>query len=523
MEQRLENETSTMYELAQNYMLLYAGNEEQFNKKINRAIKKQNAALSQNGYQAEFFLINQKGAEPFPVSKSANIPFSDALIKEIQSKQHGIIHTSIDGEEYTLSIQHIQELKGEYVIILPKDQYLSTLSLAARYMIFAVIIGMTLTSIIITLLVRSLTKPLVSLREQMRKARHGNLQVSVQSTSTTPEISSLIKSFNAMISQMRTLLSSIKSTTSELETTGNELFTVSDQVLFENDKLKKAIEIVKLGSEQTVSTTDQNMEVFQHMNQSFSAIFSDMDELFNKSLSMNLSSKEGEKSFLQMIQAINHFEQEVKGATSTIHEVKRHSQSIASVVTLIQQLAEKTKLLSLNARIEAARAGEAGKGFSVVANEVRKLAEQSSQAAEDISLTISKMGTISQKASNELDRIFAGFQQHFHTAENSQQAFTILKNDIDEISQKIHHVQDELQDLSEVLPAVASSVEEVASISQQTLASTEEMMNVSKQQTLKMNLSHKAGASLINHSQSLSLLTNTFQYIEVEHKETEDL
>lgn len=516
MEQRLENETRMVYELAQNYMRLYAGNEEQFTKNINRAIKKQDAALAQNGYQADFFIVGSNRAEPFPVSKSTNISFSDSLINQIHSKQRGILHTSINGKQYTLSIQHIQELRGEYVIVLPQDEYLKSLNETAQYMVFVVIIGMTLTSIIISLLVRNLTKPLISLREQMKEARNGNLQVSVESTSTTPEISSLIKSFNAMITQMRTLLTSIKNTTSELTTTGNELFTISDQVVLENDKLKSAIEVVKLGSEQTVSTTEENINVFQNMNNSFEKIFGEMEQLFNKSLSMNESSKEGEKSFLQMIQTINHFEQEVKGATGTIHEVKHHSQSISSVVTLIQQLAEKTKLLSLNARIEAARAGEAGKGFSIVANEVRKLAEQSSQAAEDINITISKMGVISQKASDELDDIFAGFQQHFHTAEKSKEAFTILIQDIDEISQKIHNVQNELQDLSEVLPTVASSVEQVASISQQTLASAEEMMNVSKQQTIKMNLSHEAGVKLIDHSQSLSLLTNEFQYTESE-------
>lgn len=512
IEQRLIKEVKSIYDLSQNLMLIYVGNEDKFNKKMNQVIKSQDAQLAQDGLSGSFFLINEKGASPFQISKNTKIKFSQSTIDKIMKKQNGLIHQNIEGDHYTISFQSVQELKGIYVIAIPQSQYLKEVNDMAKYIIIAVIISLSITSVIVILLVRNLTSPLLRLREVMKEARNGNLDVQVKANTTTPEITSLIKSFDAMITQMSSLLYKITATTHDLSETGGDLQHISGEVMTENEQLMKAIQIVKLGAEQTASSSDDSIQMFQSMRGSINNIFEHMNEVMNKTQSMNESAHDGELSVGNLIEAFHHLSDEFKNVSATVQHVKEHSASIAEIVTFIQQMAGQTKLLALNAAIEAARAGEAGSGFAVVANEVRKLAEQSSHATEEIKDTIENMELISLKASNEFEDMLVHFQSHLETASVSKKSFDVLMLEIAAVSEMIRHAQGELVGLNDTLPKMEAAAENFVSVSQETFASAEQVVEASHKQMIKVRKNHEAGEKLKELSQSLAKLNAEFRY-----------
>ncbi len=512
MEQRLNKEAAGIYDIAQNVMLIYVGQEEKFNKKMNQVIKSQDADLAQDGFKGAYYIVNEKGAAPFQISKNSKIRFTEGLLEKIRKKENGLIHQNIDGQLYTLSFRSIQELKGIYVIAIPQKQYLHDINEMSKYIFIVSFISLILTSAILIIMVRSLTNPLIKLREVMKEARNGNLDVQIETNSSTPEITSLVKSFNAMIGQMNTLLYKISMTTKDLSRTGKELRNSSGQVLEENEQLMDAIQVVKIGAEQTAISSEESIQMFQEMNRSLSNIFEQMKAVMEKVLTMNHSAFEGEKYVGKLIAAYNRLEMEFKDVASSVHAVKDHSESIANVVAIIQQIAEQTKLLALNAAIEAARAGESGKGFAVVANEVKKLAEQSSLAASEIKNTIGEMESISVRASNEFAGMMNNFQSHVKTASASKESFDQLMLEIEMVSKMIEKAQGELIGLNLLLPRIESATENYVSVSQETLASTEEMMEASERQINKMKKSHEAGERLTELSQSLAVLNAEFQY-----------
>lgn len=512
MEQRLNKEVITMYDIAQNVMLIYVGQEEKFQKKMNQVIKSQDANLAQDGLKGNYFLVNDKGAAPFQISRNSTINFTEEIAEKIRAKQNGILHQEMNGELYTFSFQPIQELKGIYVIAIPQKQYLQDINEMAKYIFIVAFISLILTSIILILMVRGLTNPLIKLREVMKEARNGNLDVRIETNTATPEITSLVKSYNAMIGQMSTLLYKISSTTKDLSVTGTELRNSSGQVLEENEQLMDAIQVVKIGAEQSAASSDDSIRMFQEMNKSLSNIFDHMKAVMEKVLTMNQSAYEGEKNVGNLIDTFHHFELEFKDVSSSVQAVKDHSESIADVVTIIQQMAEQTKLLALNAAIEAARAGESGKGFAVVANEVKKLAEQSSLAASEIKNTIEKMEYISVKTSDEFAEMMDNFQSHIQTASASKESFDQLMTEIAMVSKMIEQTQGELTGLNLILPKMESATENYVSVSQETLASAEQMMEASQRQIIKMKQNHVAGERLTELSQSLATLNAEFRY-----------
>lgn len=512
MEQRLNKEVAAIYDIAQNVMLIYVGQEEKFYKKMNQVIKSQDADLAQDGLKGDYFIVDDKGATPFQISKNSKIDFTKGLLEKIRKMQNGILHQNIDGELYTLSFHSIQELKGIYVIAIPQKQYLHDINEMAKYIFIVTVISIILTSSILVLMVRSLTNPLIKLREVMKEARNGNLDVRIETNTTTAEITSLVKSFNAMIYQMSTLLYKISSTTKDLSRTGKKLRNSSGQVLEENEQLMDVIQVVKIGAEQAAISSEESIQMFQEMNRSLSNIFEHMKAVMEKVLAMNHSAYEGEKNVGNLIATFNRFEIEFKDVDISVQAVKEHAESIANVVTIIQQIAEQTKLLALNAAIEAARAGESGKGFAVVANEVKKLAEQSSLATSEIKNTIGKMESISIKASNEFARMMNNFQSHVKTASASRESFDQLMLEIAMVSKMIEKAQGELTGLNLLLPRIESATENYVSVSQETLASAEQMMIASERQIIKMKQSHEAGERLTELSQSLAMLNEEFRY-----------
>ena len=511
MEQRLTKEVTSIYDIAQNLMLIYVGDEEKFQGKVNQVIKSQDAKLAQDGLKGSYYLINNNGAVPFQISKNTKLTFTDTVLEEIRKKQNGLIHRKINGDLYTISFQSVQEFKGIYTIAIPQSQYLKEINESAKYILFVVLISLSITSIIIVLLVRSLTSPLSKLREVMREARNGNLAIQVEANTTTPEIISLVKSFDAMIMQMGNLLYEISTTTYDLSSTGKELSEMSSQVLEENEQLNDAIHIVKMGAEQTAASSKESIKMFQEMKTSVDHMFAQMKEVMQKAHSMNDSAHNGEKSVGNLLHLFNDFELEFRGVSRTIEDVKTYSESIAKVVTLIQQIAGQTKLLALNAAIEAARAGESGSGFAVVANEVRKLAEQSSEATEEIKRTIEQMESISIKASNEFNEMFNRFQTHLKTASKSRETFDELLLEIEAVSSMIKKAEHELIGLNYALPKMESVTENSVSVSQQTLASAEQMMMASQKQRMKVKKSHEVGGKLTQLSQSLESLNSKFK------------
>lgn len=183
----------------------------------------------------------------------------------------------------------------------------------------------------------------------------------------------------------------------------------------------------------------------------------------------------------------NHMMQESKQAqeavSQAVHMLGDKSQEIESIVELITAIANQTNLLSLNAAIEAARAGEAGRGFAVVAEEVRKLAENSAQAARDIARLITEIQQGIIATVKEIDRSNQLYSQQ-------EQAVNITRDMFSHIEEGAHSITDAIQEVSAVLEEVLSSTDEmvrnmdnVAANNEESAASIQEIAALSKQQT----------------------------------------
>ncbi|WP_281203238.1 methyl-accepting chemotaxis protein [Cytobacillus kochii] len=511
MEQRLDKETSYIYEIAQNLLLIYIDDENEYTTKLNQVIRRQESQLAQDGFSAYFFLINQNGADPFSVSENRPINFPDNVVETITQQQNGIIERDMNGETYTIAFRNIQELKGIYTIAIPQSQYLQTLTEMSQFIGVTVLLCLLVTGVIVILLVRNLTNPISKLTIMMRQASKGQLINDIKMESTTPEIVSLINSYQTMIAHMRKLLTNIMDATDNLSQSGNSLDHISHKVKLENEELLVGIQVVKQGAEQTAISSEESIKKFQSMKEKTNKLFDSMDSMMKKAYTMEGTAVDGEESISKVIATFESFSTSFSKMTHTVAQMNNYFSSIEKVTSVIQDISTQTKLLALNASIEAARAGESGRGFAVVATEVGALAEKSAQAVELVKENIISMKDISSRTLFESEETNNHFLQYKEIMNKNRTAFDLLMKEVLSVCNIIDESKRQLVGLQTILPQMEDKTEYALAISQETLAKSEQMVMDSNHLMKEVAQSHEEGLKISSLARKLKELNKEYQ------------
>lgn len=489
MHERLEKETSTIYVMAQNTMLMYVGQEEKFQSKMEQIIRDQDASFAKEGLNASFFFLSEAEVKPFKVSQTSQFKWEDSFIQKVKKLEAGVLETKWNGQTYTIAFQHIQELKGIYLLVIPQEEYLHNVNQLKNSLLLFSVFSIVIIAIVILLFVKTMVSPLLKLREIMRVARDGQLAEVTSIKTSIPEINSLINSYNLLIKRLKLLLSDMHATSTHLAKTNNILQMEAQQMIESGVTLSEMISAVKNGAEQTAVSSEHNITVFQEMKALSEQIEESSQKINEHTEKMNRAAILGEENMNNLFASQHLLQDKVTVIYSNNDLLNKHALSIKNVVEDIKGLAEQTKLLALNATLEAARAGIQGKGFAVVANEVKKLAVLSSKSAEDIKAFTLDMDHIIQKSSTDLEDIQLNFAKSDELANKATVSFNQLLQGISLVNEGLKDNHYLLYELQAFFPKMEHSTLHVTSISQQTLASSDEMKKIGEiqQDSIQVN------------------------------------
>lgn len=422
-----------------------------------------------------------------------------------------------------------QELKKGNTEIMVKTETEAAHSKTDTYAVSA--IALAISVILGIVLSRAISKPVNALAVAAGEISKGNLTVAVPEVKTGDEIKDLAVSFQIMVQNLQELLHSINRASETVASTSEELSVNAEEATKSTHQVVKSIESVATGSnDQSIGVTDV-VKVVEQVAQAIGQIASGAQEQSRNVEEATSTVNEMVSIVSRMVEGMNAVKQEaeqngsiaaeggravemtvngmikVKEAVfdtaGRMHELGVQSQKIGEIIEVIDEIAEQTNLLALNAAIEAARAGEHGKGFAVVADEVRKLAERSGQATKEIAKLITdiQMGTkvavdsmqvgtkeveegvsLAQQAGRSLDKIVLGVR---NTGDNVAKIMEF----IDGILRSSHEVSKSVevvaavseqntaatQQISASTQQVNSSMQNIASICQESAAAAEEV------------------------------------------------
>jgi len=259
---------------------------------------------------------------------------------------------------------------------------------------------------------------------------------------------------------------------------------------------QKSIEMTDGANEQTLQTTEIVSSIEQ-MTESISESTKSSTMAANTSLEVGTKAKLGGNVVEETIEGINRIAEVVKDSATTIQELGKSSKEIGTITQVINEIADQTNLLALNAAIEAARAGEHGRGFAVVADEVRKLAERTTEATDQITTMINK---IQDDTVGAIKSIEVGTQE----VEKGKDLANDTRGAIQEIIQNT-------DDVAKMIEQLASTNEEQNTTSDQIAQNIEAISSVTIQSSENTNQIRHAAEGLHQLTDSLTDLVNQFK------------
>lgn len=351
-----------------------------------------------------------------------------------------------------------------------------------------------LISIIAAILIsRGLTRPLNSIINRLDDFAEGDLTLKFQ-CKTKDEIGKLTEGLNGTITTLRETVDGIKYTTTGLHQASEELTIAGENAASSSQVVSSALnEVFKTINEQTVYISDMS-ERFDEFGQALDDIQTKSHQVMGSSERIKENADKGSEELRNLIASIKDIRSLFEKAEDRIGVLGSDVGKIEKITDVINGVAEQTNLLALNAAIEASRAGESGRGFSVVADEIRKLAEQVMHSSKSINALIDtvKSGTndvtsntalISEKISAQVsvvENTVLSFNDIQKEVDNSivqmKESYELIESTVKEKEHIIHRVES----LSVTAEELLSSAKDIAATSEVEYTSVQKVYNVAK-------------------------------------------
>jgi len=385
-------------------------------------------------------------------------------VKEAKEIQSNVINKSMDGKETEalliaqdsakvfdeldtiiadLSQHELEEAEATYDS--SNRTYNKSILIFSGIIFSAIVIG----ALIMSKMAASVIKPLKKSVRFAEDISNGNLNSRIEMNLTDDEIGLLVKSLNHTGEKLSEIVNEIKNSSESLEESTEQLNMATEESNMLMDEIGVSVGGITNNIEQVVSS-------IEHISNNLKNIVINSDEVSILTQEANVdsdilieSAQKGRNSVDILLHNTKDIEKSTQEVHITINDLQVLSGKIDNIITVIKEIAAQTNLLALNASIEAARAGENGKGFMVVAEEVRKLADESNLAASDIENTIIE---VQNKTNIAVQNISITKKK---VTEGSQAALVADTN--------LHVILDSIALLAEKIRKIAQQSEEQAS------------------------------------------------------------
>ncbi|MBI9108377.1 MAG: methyl-accepting chemotaxis protein [Spirochaetales bacterium] len=327
--------------------------------------------------------------------------------------------------------------------------------------IIAVLVGIVV-SILIT---RSVVRPLRAAVTAARKIEVGDLSLNLSELNRQDETGDLLRSFAQMSESLQKQMSEIAEAANVLASTSNEILALSSQLVASSTESSTALM-------QTTTTVEEIKQTSQSANEKAKKISAD----FQKTAEI---SQEGERAAEETVEGMNLIKGQMENIAESIVRLSEQSQTIGEIIGSVDDIAEQSNLLAVNAAIEAAKAGEQGRGFAVVAGEIKTLSEQSKRATaqvrsvlNDIQKATSNAVMVTEEGSKTVD---AGAGQTSKAGE----AIRLLADSVLKSSQAAIQIAASGQEQQAGMQQIAQAMQDIRTASEQNLSGTKQLEEAS--------------------------------------------
>ncbi|MCR5175239.1 MAG: methyl-accepting chemotaxis protein [Anaerovibrio sp.] len=415
------------------------------------------------------------------------------------------------GEDSYISVAPIGNTGMRLVAVAPKSDYSGAIT---RAMLISVIISVIVIILLcVTMLVifnKRIDAPIRKLMAAAHEMAQGNLNVDL-SIDHEDEMGKLSNSLADMAKSIRGIIVEVDNMAQQVSAASEELFATSDQSAKSLDSIVSSVNEVSDGSKMQEDAVLSSVDKINHIGESINDVNLVVEGTQQATDQSIKAMQDNKASMDQATQQMHIIRQRISEAQEAIVKLGEHSQEIRQIVDTISGIAGQTNLLALNAAIEAARAGEQGRGFAVVAEEVRKLAEQSQEAAENVAQLINTSGVFTDKAVAGMTSSSEEVAKGTEAIDKTSHLFEDLVNHIQKVSDGMVGVSRHMREISQGNDDVLRSSEDLKDIAAKNNHETEIISDSIKgQQSSQVDVT-AASQNLAELAQDLQKLISQFK------------
>lgn len=422
------------------------------------------------------------------------------------TEQRDIRKKSIDPSIVDL----IKEIENE---IAQDNEYLANKRLKEGIIAGVILLIVTLVVILYAIItVRNIIKPLGILDQRVKEIAEGDADLTARiELNTGDELHQIAESFNDMLQNLRLMMIQVGQNTKHVVASAEELTASAEQTTMASEQITMAIQEVATGAENQVAHMVEATNSINEISSSMEKVDRLVSEIMLATKHATGQANEGSNVIIDAITQMDEISVSVDTASNVINSLGKKSNEIGQIVEMITQIANQTNLLALNAAIEAARAGEHGRGFAVVADEVRKLAEQSKVSAKQIYNLIDEIQKEAEKAVVTINKGTSLVDLGKKKVQASGEQFKAIAGSVEGVGDQFTDVVANIQSVLSRMQLMVGTMEAIAGISEQTSGNTQHVAGASEEQNASMEEISSFAESLNQVAQNLQQLIAQFK------------
>nr|WP_049660864.1 methyl-accepting chemotaxis protein [Bacillus sp. FJAT-27231] len=385
-----------------------------------------------------------------------------------------------------------------------------SLNESVTVLIFSIVLSALIGSAIVFMINRIVRHHLNKVIAMAGDISSGNLNVEKSNYKGEDEIALLSTAMNKMLDSLRGMIEQITATSETVTSQSEELTQSASEVREGSQQAAATMQQLSAGAESQAHDTNELSEAMANYIGKIQEANSNGEHIHTASNAILSLTNEGSQLMGSSINQMNTIDQIVQTAVERVRGLDHQSKAISTLVAVIHEIAEKTNLLALNAAIEAARAGEHGKGFGVVANEVRKLAEQVSISVKDITEIVTRIQEESAEVVISLETGYTEVDKGMGQIRTTGDMFDRINGSVSEMAERIQMVSENLNEIVIGSEQMNRSIENIASVSEESAAGIEETSASIQQTSSSMEEIAENALQLSTLAEDLSGLVRKF-------------
>lgn len=439
-----------------------------------------NAQISDNSIKG---FVLEDGSQV--LSGDSDIKFTDTdFYQEALAGENlqGSKEVSYEGADYLFTYSRIEGTNMLVCAMVPQKEIMAGAQPILRYTLIAVAICAVIAIVVGSVLASGISKAIRKVNRVLKKTSDGDLTGQI-SMKRKDEFNVLSSSITNMIGSMKDLILKMTNVSGHVSDSAVQVGTNSEVLLEVTKNITEAVDYINSGISQQAQDTESCLEQMNGLAERINVVHENTDEISE-------IAQEAQGAIENGMVIVANLGEKVQGTTEVtetiireIRELNKESIAINSIIGTINEIAEQTNLLSLNASIEAARAGEAGRGFAVVSEEIRKLAEQSGNAGNQIGEIINH---IQERLAATIETAgLAGESVAFQTEalnntvdvfKNISQQVSKLAEDVEKITQSVGGIEQAKEDTMNAIESISTTSNQTESASEELARSTEKQL-----------------------------------------------